>query len=135
MAIVRLEGLGQLKNPVTSGIEPASFRFCHIVPQPTMLRRALPAMYLMISDDIRKGLLKSCCFILPSPLPLFPLLSFPIPVLEVLVSVPLFSMLTLLFYPEDGSRILQNFIFPTTVTLTELNVNIIKNRKKILTQR
>jgi hypothetical protein len=25
-AIVRLEGLGQLKNPVTSGIEPATFR-------------------------------------------------------------------------------------------------------------
>jgi hypothetical protein len=26
---VRLEGLGQLKNPVTSGIEPATFRLQH----------------------------------------------------------------------------------------------------------
>jgi hypothetical protein len=31
-AIVRLEGLGQLKNPMTSsGIEPAAFRICSIV--------------------------------------------------------------------------------------------------------
>jgi hypothetical protein len=35
-AIVRLEGLGQLINPITSsGIEPA----CNIVPQPTTLPR------------------------------------------------------------------------------------------------
>jgi hypothetical protein len=35
-AIVRLEGLGQLKNPMTSsGIEPMSFWLCSIVPQPT----------------------------------------------------------------------------------------------------
>jgi hypothetical protein len=38
---VRLEGLGQLKNPMTtSGIEPATFRFVSIVSQPTMLPHA-----------------------------------------------------------------------------------------------
>jgi hypothetical protein len=37
-AIVRLEGLGELKNPATSsGIEPVS---CSTVPQPTALQRA-----------------------------------------------------------------------------------------------
>jgi hypothetical protein len=44
-AIVRLEGLGQLKNLVTSsGIEPATFRL--VVPQPTTLPRA--PIYLFI---------------------------------------------------------------------------------------
>jgi hypothetical protein len=39
-AIVRLEGLGRLKNPVTlTGIEPATFRACSIVPQPTTLQQ------------------------------------------------------------------------------------------------
>jgi hypothetical protein len=37
-AIMRLDGLGQLENPMTSGIEPATFRF--VVPQPSMLLRA-----------------------------------------------------------------------------------------------
>jgi hypothetical protein len=36
---VRLEGLGQMKNPVKSGIEPASLLICSIVPQPTTLLR------------------------------------------------------------------------------------------------
>jgi hypothetical protein len=37
--VVRLEGLGQLKNPmISSGFEPATF--CSIVPQPTKLPRA-----------------------------------------------------------------------------------------------
>jgi hypothetical protein len=31
---VRLEGLGQLKNPMTSGVEPANFPACSIVPKP-----------------------------------------------------------------------------------------------------
>jgi hypothetical protein len=37
---VRLEGLGQLKNPVTSGIETAELPACSIVPQPTTLPHA-----------------------------------------------------------------------------------------------
>jgi hypothetical protein len=38
---VRLEGLGQLKNQMTSsGIQPTTFRACGIVPQPTTLPRA-----------------------------------------------------------------------------------------------
>jgi hypothetical protein len=33
---VRLEGLGQLKNPITAlGIEPATYRFLALVPHPT----------------------------------------------------------------------------------------------------
>jgi hypothetical protein len=40
-AIVRLEGLGQLKNTMTSsGIERETFRLCSIVSQPTTLPRA-----------------------------------------------------------------------------------------------
>jgi hypothetical protein len=36
---VWLEGIGQLKNPMTSsGIEPATFEDCSIVPQPTTLQ-------------------------------------------------------------------------------------------------
>jgi hypothetical protein len=36
-----LEGLGQLKNPVTlSGIESATFWHVNIMPQPTTLLRA-----------------------------------------------------------------------------------------------
>jgi hypothetical protein len=36
--MVGLEGLGQLKNPVTSsGIEPATFRLVALVPQPITL--------------------------------------------------------------------------------------------------
>jgi hypothetical protein len=39
--MVRLEGVGQLKNPVTSsGIEPKTFRLVAIVPQPTTLLHA-----------------------------------------------------------------------------------------------
>jgi hypothetical protein len=38
---VRLEGLGQLKNPMTSGIELAAFRFIGLVPEATTLPRAL----------------------------------------------------------------------------------------------
>jgi hypothetical protein len=34
---VRLEGLGQVKNPMTSGIEP-DLPACSIVPRPTPLR-------------------------------------------------------------------------------------------------
>jgi hypothetical protein len=35
---VRLEGLGELKNTMTSsGMEPATFWFCNIVPQATTL--------------------------------------------------------------------------------------------------
>jgi hypothetical protein len=35
---VRLEELGQLKNPMTSsGIESATFQACSILPQPTTL--------------------------------------------------------------------------------------------------
>jgi hypothetical protein len=38
---MRLEGLGQLKNRMTSPEnEAANFRACSIVPQPTTLRRA-----------------------------------------------------------------------------------------------
>jgi hypothetical protein len=38
---VWLEELGQLKNPmISSGIEPATFRFSSTVPQPTMLPRS-----------------------------------------------------------------------------------------------
>jgi hypothetical protein len=38
---VRLEGLGQLKNPVTSSrIEPATYKIVALVPQPTTLPRA-----------------------------------------------------------------------------------------------
>jgi hypothetical protein len=38
---VRLEGLGQLKNPViSSGIEPRDLPVCNTVPQPTTLSRA-----------------------------------------------------------------------------------------------
>jgi hypothetical protein len=41
MAIARLEGLGQLKNPMTSsGTEPATFRLVALVPQPTTPPRA-----------------------------------------------------------------------------------------------
>jgi hypothetical protein len=43
-AIVRLEGLDRLKNPVTSEIEPATFRL--IVPQPiTVPRASIQTMY------------------------------------------------------------------------------------------
>jgi hypothetical protein len=38
--MLRLEGLGQLKNATTSGIEPPTFRLASIVPQPTTLPRA-----------------------------------------------------------------------------------------------
>jgi hypothetical protein len=38
---VLLEGFGQLKNPMTSsGIEPVTFRFVGVVPQPSTLLRA-----------------------------------------------------------------------------------------------
>jgi hypothetical protein len=38
-AIVRLEGLGQLNNPVTSlGIEPATFRLVAVPQRTTLLR-------------------------------------------------------------------------------------------------
>jgi hypothetical protein len=38
---VRSEGLGQLKSLMTtSGIEPATFLACRIVPQPTTIPRA-----------------------------------------------------------------------------------------------
>jgi hypothetical protein len=41
MAIVRLEGLGQLQNSMTSTeFEPATFPFVSILPQPTTLPRA-----------------------------------------------------------------------------------------------
>jgi hypothetical protein len=44
--IVRLEGLRQLKNPMTSwGIEPATFPACSIVPQPTMLPNVLHGLH------------------------------------------------------------------------------------------
>jgi hypothetical protein len=39
-AIVRLQGLRQLKNPITSGIRNRDLPACSIVPQPTMLQRA-----------------------------------------------------------------------------------------------
>jgi hypothetical protein len=40
-AIVRLQGLGQLKYPMTSsGLEPATFQILALVPQPTTLPRA-----------------------------------------------------------------------------------------------
>jgi hypothetical protein len=45
MAVVQLEGLDQLKNLMTSGIEPATFRL--VVPQPTMLPRA-PFTYTLV---------------------------------------------------------------------------------------
>jgi hypothetical protein len=46
-AIVRLEGLGQLKHPVTaSGIALATFRAYRIVPQPITLPRA-PVMKVL----------------------------------------------------------------------------------------
>jgi hypothetical protein len=36
MAVVLLEGLSQLTNPViSSGIEPATFRLVALMPQPT----------------------------------------------------------------------------------------------------
>jgi hypothetical protein len=39
---VRLEGLGQLRNPVTSsGIKTRELPACSIVPQPSMLQHAL----------------------------------------------------------------------------------------------
>jgi hypothetical protein len=40
--MLRLEGLGQLKNPMTAGIEPATFRLvCRILPQPSTLPRSV----------------------------------------------------------------------------------------------
>jgi hypothetical protein len=42
MAIVRLEGLGQLRNPMTlSGIELATFRLVALVAQPTIYHQML----------------------------------------------------------------------------------------------
>jgi hypothetical protein len=35
---MRLEGLGKLKNPMTSEIEPTTFRLCNIVPQSNTLQ-------------------------------------------------------------------------------------------------
>jgi hypothetical protein len=40
MAIVRLEGLGQLKKSTTLGLEPRDLPACSIAPQPTTLPRA-----------------------------------------------------------------------------------------------
>jgi hypothetical protein len=54
--MVRLEGWGQLKNPVaSSGIEPATFRFVALVPQPTTLPHApkflfVSSFWKMMSD-------------------------------------------------------------------------------------
>jgi hypothetical protein len=39
-ALVRLEGLGQLKESTSSGLELATFPSCSMVPQPTTLPRA-----------------------------------------------------------------------------------------------
>jgi hypothetical protein len=47
-AVVQLEGLDQLKNPMTSGMEPATFPASNTEPQSTTLQRA-PAYY----DEIR----------------------------------------------------------------------------------
>jgi hypothetical protein len=37
---VRLEGLGQFKNPMTSGIQSRDLPACSVVPEPTTLPRA-----------------------------------------------------------------------------------------------
>jgi hypothetical protein len=64
-AIVRLEWLGQLKNPTTSsGIEPATFRACTIVPQPTKLPRAWKPYILSIDLIVQSWWARSLSMIL-----------------------------------------------------------------------
>jgi hypothetical protein len=62
--IMRLEGLGQFKNPMTSsGFESATFRLVALVPQPTRLLRA-PKIVLFEKNGWEKYAAKGlnrCC--------------------------------------------------------------------------
>jgi hypothetical protein len=50
---VRLEGIGQLKNPMTSGIETRNIPACKMVPRPATLQRAHRKVLLHGANTLR----------------------------------------------------------------------------------